>query len=129
MNPFVERHPSNIAGVLSGFDRVIITGTLPAIGHAEAMALHLPAREVRLFDFSHWAEPLAAEAGLEVVFIGSFRSFRKEERVKAILNERGDAPGLVHSISAMVSCPSYRPWLDKLHHRTRLNATPSKCLH
>jgi hypothetical protein len=26
---------------------------------------------------------------------------------------RGDAPGLVHVISAMEACPSYKPWLDK----------------
>jgi hypothetical protein len=140
MNPFVERHQSNIAGVLSCFDRVIITGTLPEIGHAEAMALHLSAQQVRLFDFPRWAEPLrdeirahaeqlAAEAGLEIEFIRSFRSFRKEERVKAILEERGDAPGLVHIFSAMESCPSYRPWHDKLDHSTRLHSTTSKCLH
>ena len=32
MNPFVERHQDKIAGVLSCFDRVVITGTLPDIG-------------------------------------------------------------------------------------------------
>jgi hypothetical protein len=38
MNPFVERHQDEIAGLLSCFDRVVITGTLPDIGHAGAMA-------------------------------------------------------------------------------------------
>ena len=46
MNPFVERHHDEIAGVLSCFDRVIITGTLPEIGYAEAMARYLSAREI-----------------------------------------------------------------------------------
>ena len=31
MNPFVERHRDKISGVLSCFDRVVITGTLPAL--------------------------------------------------------------------------------------------------
>lgn len=38
MNPFVERHQDMITGVLPCFDRVVITGTLPDIGYAGAMA-------------------------------------------------------------------------------------------
>ena len=140
MNPFIERHQGEIAGVLTCFDRVIITGTLPEIGHAEAMVRYLGERETRLFDYPRWAEPLrdelrqhaervAAEAGLEIEFIRSSKAFRKEDRVKAILAERGDAPGLVHIFSAMEACPSYRPWYDKLHHATQLKSTPGKCLH
>jgi hypothetical protein len=50
MNPFVERHRDQITGVLSCFDRVIITGTLPDIAHAEAMVRHLNTHHTRLFD-------------------------------------------------------------------------------
>ena len=140
MNAFVERHWDRIKAVLSCFDRVIITGTLPEIGHAEAMARYLSARDIRLFDFPRWAEPLreevreqaerlASEAGLEIEFIRHYRSFRKEQRIKAILAERGHHPGLVHIFSAMEACPSYRPWHDKLRHTTHLKSTPGKCLH
>ena len=31
MNPFVERYQEDVVGVLSCFDRVIVTGTLPDI--------------------------------------------------------------------------------------------------
>jgi len=48
MNPFVERHHEEISGVLSYFDRVVITGTPPDIGHAGAMAQWLGARGIRL---------------------------------------------------------------------------------
>ena len=51
MNPFVERHQDKIAGVISCFDRVVITGTLPDIGHAQAMAGYLTYHDFRLFDF------------------------------------------------------------------------------
>ena len=57
MNPFVERHQDKIAGVLSCFDRVIITGTLPDICYAGAMASYLSYHKIRLFDFPRWAEP------------------------------------------------------------------------
>lgn len=38
MDPFIERQKENIAGVLEWFDRVVITGTLPEICPAEALA-------------------------------------------------------------------------------------------
>jgi len=139
VNRFVERHRAKIAGVLSCFDRVVITGTLPDICHAEAMAGHLRARDIRLFDFPRWAEPLrevirenaeriAAEAGLEIDFIRR-KDFRKEERIKQIVRERGDHPGLVHVFSAMEACRSYKPWHDKKTGKTFLRPTEGKCLH
>jgi len=140
MNPFVERHQEKIAAVLGCFDRIVITGTLPEIAHAEAMARYLGVRGIRLFDYPRWAEPLreelrthaerlAAEACLEIEFIRHYKAFRKEERVKAILATRGEQPGLVHIFSAMEACASYRPWHDKLRHTTGLKSTPGKCLH
>jgi len=61
MNPFVERHQQEISGVLSCFDRVVITGTLPDIGHARAMAQWLGSQGIRLFDYPQWAAPLREE--------------------------------------------------------------------
>ena len=140
MNPFVERHQEEISSVLSCFDRVVIAGTLPDIGHAGAMAQWLGARGIRLFDYPQWAEPLreelrqnaerlAAEAGLEIEFIRRHGDFRKEARVQEILAQRGEHPGLVHVFSAMEQCPSYRPWYDKPSHTACLKRTSGKCLH
>jgi hypothetical protein len=140
MNPFIERHQDSISGVLSCFDRVIITGTLPDICHAGAMGGYLGYLKIRLFDYPRWAEPLreelrenaerlAAEAGLKIEFIRKLKAFRKEARIKEILAERGDRPGLVHIFSAMESCSSYQPWHDKSTHRTFLKPSSGKCLH
>jgi hypothetical protein len=140
MNAFVERHQDKIAGVLSCFDRVVIAGTLPDIGHAGAMAGWLSYHKIRLFDYPRWAEPLrdelrdhaeqlAAEASLEIEFIRRHKAFRKEDRIKAIIAERGDHPGLVHIFSAMEACTAYRPWHDKKKGHTTLKPTPGKCLH
>jgi len=87
INPFVERYQAQIAGVLNCFGRVVITGTLPEIGHAEAMGGFLSARGIRLFDYPRWAEPLrdelrhhaetlAAEAALKI----EFKSYTKRQR-------------------------------------------------
>ena len=140
MNPFVERHQTKIAGVLACFDRVVITGTLPDIGHAQAMAGYLSYHHIRLFDYPRWAQPLrdslrehaqqlARQAGLEIEFIRQYKAFRKEQRIKDILAERGDHPGLVHVFSAMEACASFQPWYDKHTHHTSLKPTTGKCLH
>jgi len=140
MNAFIERHAEQIRGVLSCFDRVVITGTLPDLCHAGAMAKYLGARNIRLFDYPRWAEPfrdelrahaerLAQEAGLPIEFIRRVKDFRKEQRIKDILATRGEHPGLVHIFSAMEPCPSFRPWHDKRSGKTVLKPTEAKCLH
>ena len=140
MNPFVERHQDKIAGVLSCFDRVVIIGTLPDIGYAGAMAGYLSYHKIRLFDYPRWAEPLrdelrhhaeqlALESGIEIEFIRRHKAFRKEDRIKAIIAERGHHPGLVHIFSAMESCTAYRPWHDKNQGHALLKPTSGKCLH
>ena len=140
MNPFVEQHRDEIGCMLSCFDRVVITGTLPDICHARAMAGYLSYRSIRLFDYVCSAEPLreeiranaeqlAAEAELEIEFIRKLKAFRKEDRVQSILAERGDHPGLVHIFSAMEGCSSYRPWHDKASGKTFFKPISGKCLH
>jgi hypothetical protein len=139
MASLVDRYADRIVGTVSCFDRVVITGTLPAICHAAAMAGHLRAHGVRLFDYPRWAEPLrdqlrahaekvAQAAGLEIEFIRR-KDFRKEERVKQIVAQRGDHPGLVHVFSAMEPCPSFKPWYDKQTGTTSLRPCEAKCLH
>lgn len=134
-----ERYADRIHGTLSCFDRVVITGTLPELCHAGAMAATLTARGVRLFDYTQFAEPLrdeiragaerlATEHGLEIEYIRQ-KNFRKEARVRRILRRRGGHAGLVHIFSAMESCASFRPWHDKATHRTFLKGRQGKCLH
>src|SRR5262249_54627936 len=54
---------------------------------------------------------------------------RKEDVVAEVLAVRGDHPGLVHVISAMEACPTYKPWHSKETHRTFLRPATGKCLH
>ena len=139
MTKFEERHAAKVRGTLSCFDRVVITGTIPDICHAEAMASHLRAKGIRLFDYTQFAQPLreqlrehaerlAGENGLEIEFIQR-KNFRKEERIKDIVAQRGTHPGLVHIFSAMEPCTSFTPWHDKPSGRTFLKYTEAKCLH
>ena len=139
MDLFLDRHANKIAGVLSCYDRIIITGTIPGICYAEGMTNYFYSQRIRIFDYPKWAEPLrnklrqnaerlAAKDGLEIEFVQK-NNFRKEERVRKILLERGDHPGLVHVFSAMETCSTYKPWHDKKTHRTFFKYAKSKCLH
>ena len=134
-----ERYRGNLYGVLSCYDRIIIRGTLPGACYAGGMTSFLYAKGIRIFDYPRFAEPLrerirqraeevCAAAGISIEHVNSSH-IRKEELVARVLAVRGEAPGLVHVISAMESCPSYRPWLDKSNGHVFLRPHPGKCLH
>ena len=140
MTLLTERYATQIAGVLSCFDRIVITGTLPGVCFAEGMATYLRVHGIRLFDYPRFAEPLreeirgnaeriARENSLEIEFIRSVGAFRKEDRIRAILQQRGSEPGLVHIFSAMEPCPAFTPWHDKATGKTSLRYKDGKCLH
>jgi hypothetical protein len=104
------------------------------------MTAYLGGKGIKIFDFQkQWAQPLndeirknaerlAEEAGVTIEYI-SRRNFRKEERIKNILAERGTQPGLVHIFSGIEPCTEYRPWHDKKSGKTFLRRKESKCLH
>lgn len=52
MVSFLQRYGALIRGVLSCYNRVVINGTFPDIGHAGAMEGQLRSREIRIFDYT-----------------------------------------------------------------------------
>lgn len=134
-----ERYRERLAGVLSCYDRIVITGTLPGACYAGGMTSFLYSRGIRIFDYARFAEPLrdriraraqevCAEAGIEIEHLAKSH-IRKEEVVAKVLARRGEHPGLVHVISAMEACNSYKPWHDKASGKTFLKPDSGKCLH
>src|SRR6516225_7860953 len=134
-----ERHAAQIAGVLGCYDRVIVQGTLPVFCYAEGMTTYLSKRRIRIFDFTQFAKPLtdaikanaqelATANGLTIDYVRK-KNFRKEDKVKAVLKERGTRRGLVWIFSALEPCTTYQPWHDKKSGRTYLRHDDGKCLH
>ena len=134
-----ERYDDRIAGVLSCYDRVVVTGTLPTVCYAAGMTKFLYAIGVRIFDYPQFASTLrdrvreraaslAAEAGITIEHIAKSH-IRKEAVVAEVLKRRGEHPGLVHVISAMEACGAYQPWHDKQTHKTFVRPDSGKCLH
>lgn len=139
MASLVQRYAQQIVGQLSCLDRVVITGTLPGACYAGGMTGILYARGIRIFDYPLFAKPLAeqikrnaerlaAEAGVTIQYIKKL-NFRKEDRVRQVLRERGGHSGLVHVFSALEPCSTYQPWHDKRAGKTFLKPDSGKCLH
>ena len=125
--------------MLSCYDRLVITGTLPVVCYAAGMTGYLNANGIRIFDYPEFAKTLrdrvreraaslAAEAGVTIEHVGKAH-IRKEDVVARVLAQRGDHPGLVHIISAMEACDAYKPWHDKQTHKTFIRPDSGKCLH
>lgn len=53
-----ERYATELAGVVSCFDRVVMHGTLPIFCHAEGMSRYLSARGIRIVDSTAFVKPL-----------------------------------------------------------------------
>lgn len=135
-----EKYQAEIHGVLHCYDRIVISGNLQPLCYAKGMTKYLYTQQIRVFDYTKFVEPLrdlirqnaqtiAKENGLEIEFISKRNDFRKEERVKEIIEQRGKHPGLVHIFSAMEGCQAYRPWHNKKTHKTYVKMTQGKCLH
>jgi hypothetical protein len=136
----IERNAHRIKGVLSCYDRIILSGTLAGVCYSEGMESWMLRRNTLLFDYPKLmetfrdlvrsnAERFAKEEGLQIEFIRNVGAFRKEARIKEILASRGEAEGLVHIFSAMETCICFKPWHDKSNHRTMLRTVKGKCLH
>lgn len=139
MRLLTDQYAGEIKGFLSCYDRIVITGTIPHICYAKGMTDWLYAHKIRIFDYPQFADPIrhkirenaeriSKESGVEIEHINK-QHIRKEDVVKKVLAKRGTHPGLVHIISTMESCESYKPWHDKRTHQTFLKPNTSKCLH
>ncbi len=138
MELLTQRYSKKIRGILGCYDRIVLTGTLPVLSNAGHMTAYMFQKGVRIFDYPRFAEPyrdklkanaelIAKEAGIEIEFIRK-GNVRKESIIERILQKRGDHPGLVHILSVMEGCTTYKPWHDKMTHKTFLKYDQSKCL-
>jgi len=134
-----ETYKDKISFVLSCYDRLILTGTLPEISYAQGMTKYMYQNGIRIFDYPKFAEPfkdairanaerIAREHEVEIEFIRK-AGVRKESVISDKIAKRGDHPGIVHIISAMEVCNTYKPWHDKKTGKTFLKPDQSKCLH
>lgn len=123
MDAFTHGFGDRIEGVLSSFDHLAISGTLPEIGHAQGMARELRRRGLRLWDFHAFAqeqadrirsgvEAMASSQGLEVEYLAKGKSYG-ETAIQGGGPHSAEKTVLLRASSTIEPCKSYRPWRAK----------------
>jgi hypothetical protein len=136
---FLNRFGTSITGVLSGFDRLRLRGTLRHLFQPTVMEAYLNACHILIKDFGAFAHGLTAR--LKAVAYASAeqarRPFRylsssqisKEALARQIAREDGVTSGLIAIFSALENCLSYSVRGDRQTKHIHLVLEPRKCLH
>jgi hypothetical protein len=139
MESFLQRHKGRVIGVLSGFDRVRLRGTLRHLAYVEGMREFLSRTGVLLKNFKEYmtgvtdevrraTERTAAGAGRPVQYLASSAS-NKEEVARQIAVADKVASGLVCVLSCVELCRSYEIHRNRDTKHLELRNVPRKCLH
>jgi hypothetical protein len=137
--PFIQRHQSDVSGVLHGWDRLRLQGTLRALYHPPVMEQYLRKAGVLWKNFKKFAtdltgrvrqsaESLANKEGRPVIYLPS-SSTSKEELACQIQQRDGVSSGLI----AIFSCvePGHT-WFVRGNRATKkleLRLGWGKCIH
>ena len=138
MQKFIAKHRERISGVLSGFDRLVLRGTLRSIAHTQGMNQYLWSNQILLKDFGSHVEQVsqrlkaaslaeAAVAGRPVRYLAS-AEVSKEDIARRIAAEDGITNGLVCVLSCVEPCRSFEIYRDRDTKHLQLQPRVRKCL-
>ena len=136
---FQNRFADAITGVLSGFDRLRLRGTLRHLFQPTAMEAYLSACHVLIKDFETFAKSLTArikaaayasaeQAGRPFRFLPSSQ-ISKEDLARQIARQDGITSGLIAVFSALENCLSYSVRGNRQTKHIHMVLEPRKCLH
>lgn len=117
MDTFIQQHKEDVIGVVSGFDRLRLRGTLKSICYAQGLDLFLARVGVRYKDFKEvalgWSERLiehaqqvAQQAGRPFEYVASSNEDKQAE-AQRIAQRDGITEGLVCVLRCVESCQSF----------------------
>ena len=139
MQGFIQRHAANVSGVLSGFDRVRLRGTLRWLSNVRGMYGFLQASKVLLKDFTRYAKGIteqirqrtiqdAEKAGRPVIYLNNSQA-SKEEVAREIAERDGVREGLICVLTCVEPCSYHQVGPNRQLKRLELRYTSGKCLH
>jgi hypothetical protein len=139
MNKFIERFSSGIAGVLSGFDRLVFRGTLRRIQHWRGMMSYLWEQQVLLKDFGKHVQQTseriktaslrtAQQQSRPIRYLHSSQ-VSKEDMARTIAAQDKVREGLVCVLTCVEPCTSYEIRRNEASKHLELVACIRKCLH
>jgi hypothetical protein len=139
MEKFIARHRGLVSTVLSGFDRLVLRGSLRALRHLGIYGF-LQRAGVRLLDFGKFAEQTtervkttalaeAKERGRPVLYLDSPR-ISKEDLARELLKEHPLAePGLICVLKAIEPCMRFEYHRSSERTERGLKLRAGKCLY
>lgn len=139
MNRFIQRHGDVVAGVLNGFDRLLIRGTLPWLSHLKGMGQFLGLMGVLWKDFAQYAQQttalicqatvaLAEAAGRPVMHLQR-GGVDKEKLAREIAQRDGVSQGLIVVLSAVEPCSTYKVVGQRATRQLELRLVHGQCRH
>ena len=139
MHPFLQRHTEKVIGMLSGWDRIRLRGTLRWLANLRGMTSYLYAANVLLKDFKAYAQRATEEirqattrtaeaAGRPVIYLESSAT-RKEDVAREIAQRDGIREGLVCVLTCVEPCWSYTIRRNAQTKHLELRGGVLKCLH
>ena len=139
MTAFLTRFASLVRGVLSGFDRLFLTGSLRAITHCRGLQRYLNYHHILLKDFAEHSVSVterleqaslqhAQQLGREIRYLNSARD-RKEDIARAIAARDHIKEGLICVLRSVDPCASFAVHKNRQTHKLELQYRPRKCVH
>lgn len=138
-NKFIEKYSSAIQGIISCYDRVIISGTLNQWGYSAGMFSYLMQNNIKIMDFPKFAkgyndklrasiESIAKTEGIAIENIRRPSSFDKEQAIKKIIRETEKQEGIIHIYSSMEISGGYEGKWDNKNRKVSLQKITPRCL-
>jgi len=139
MERFIQKYHEDVTGVLSGFDRLVIRGTIRSLAVAAGMMHFLSFISMLLKDFGAYAERTTER--LKVASLEAARrldrpirylpssSTRKEAIAHEIAEADGIGEGLVCVLTCVEPCMSYEIQRNREQKKLILQPRQRKCLH
>lgn len=139
MRDFIHKFKDKITGVLSGFDRFIIRGTLLPLVSKGGMYNFLSRNNVLLKNFKRFVQQSteqlkaasvrqAEKTGRPIEYLSSSRT-KKEDFARAIEERDGVEGGLICIMKALENSLSFDVVGNRETHLLELIRRPRKCLH
>lgn len=139
MHRFLSRHGSRIVGVLSGFDRLVLRGTLRNIAFVAGMEMSLSMRRVLLKDFSAYVQGATASLkaasllqaerlGRPVIYLYSSAT-DKDALAREIAAKDGIRKGLIVVLQSVELCRSFDVYRNRETKQLDLVSRERKCLY
>jgi hypothetical protein len=136
---FVAKHAEHVIGTLSGFDRLVLRGTMRALSNRSGLMSYLWAVQVRLTEFAEHVVKLteqlkdaslslARQLGRPVQYLTSAAS-NKEDIACRIAARDHIEQGLICVLTAVEPCWSFEIVRDRASKRIEAEPRYRKCLH